>query len=171
MVLSRSGVRETFIVLPERMSSSNSCASSSSSYADKRERPDFVTLTAAKDNMRTSKSTEPRPSLCARLSASFSLDDRLCVMNLRRKLLPLSKDVRPSGEVIPEFDRKDSIDIRARAGVDAPSRRAANSAWVADAVREVGVTTRSLLRVKDLLRRGLWVLDSCSICAYTGGGD
>ena len=121
----------------------------------RRERPDIAALTAAKDNMRTSKSPEPRPSLCARLSASFSLDDRLCVMNLRRKLLPLSMDVRPSGEVIPEFDRNDSIDIRARAGVDAPSRRAASSAWVADAVREVGVTTRSLPRVKDLLRRGL----------------
>lgn len=118
--------------------------------------------------MLTSNSPEPRPSLCARLSASFSLDDRLCVMNFRRRLFPLSIDVRPSGDVIPELDLNDSIDMRARAGVDAPSRRAASSAWVADAVRELRVTTRSLPRVNDLLRRGLWVLESRSICAYTG---
>lgn len=99
-------------------------------------------------------------------------------MNFRRKLFARSTDVRPSGEVVVEFDFNDSIDMRARVGVDAlsrradaPSRRTANSAWVADAVREVGVTTRSLPRVNDLLRRGRWVLESCSICAYTGNVD
>jgi len=89
-------------------------------------------------------------------------------MNFRRKLLPLSIDDRPSGDALAvavELDRRDSIDRRERAGVGAPSLSAASSAWVADGVREVGVATRSLPRVKDLLRRGLWALESCSICS------
>lgn len=77
--------------------------------------------------------------------------------------LAFSIDVFGSGDAITvvALDLKDSDDTRTRAGVDADSLSDINSAC-GDDVR-VGEDILSLFREKDLLRRGLWALDSASI--------